>query len=284
MESTARRLQLTPELAQELLDSNSTNRPVREAKWRGISRDITEGRYVPNFDPIVVWVHHGVKRLMNGQHRCLAVVDCGIAVDVLYVETDDEGSMLTMDTGAPRTFKDYLTLRAVPDQAGLAAATRILWRYQHGTLHPFGDFTKRERATQSELWELFLKHESTLRAGTKAAHAVAKAHPQCMNRSTLAVAYAVLGELSTTWRDNFFTGLRGGSGAMATDDPRAVLIRRLEKQKRLDRLDGVHQLAYLLKSWNAFVAGKGITNLSWHPVGHDGKGHEPFPVPRQPEF
>jgi hypothetical protein len=101
MESTIKRI--TPEVAKAMLERNTENRSVRKAWVTYLARQMSGGHWKPTADGIAIR-KDGV--IMNGQHRLLAIVQSGVAVDLLVVTGFDKESFLVMDRGAGRTIAD----------------------------------------------------------------------------------------------------------------------------------------------------------------------------------
>lgn len=113
---------ITPEIASELLSLNVDNRPIRKKQVKKLSKAITNGEWR--------FTHQGVAvsktmRLLDGQHRLLAIVDAGVGVDMLVTTGLDDSAFLSIDQHAKRTVADATGLdkRVV---AALALAARCL--------------------------------------------------------------------------------------------------------------------------------------------------------------
>lgn len=100
---------VTPEMAAEWLEKNSSNRPMRKHVIEHYARQMRDG----------VWVltHQGVcvdrlGNLIDGQHRLSAIVLAGVAVLVMVTTTDHEESAMgaPVDLGLGRTYSDILGL------------------------------------------------------------------------------------------------------------------------------------------------------------------------------
>lgn len=99
---------LTPELAQLLLERRGIQRPVQSHHVDFIKREIKEDK----------WQHNGATikiskagHLIDGQHRCLAVVEAGIAVKTDATIGMDEETFYTIDRGCRiRTATDVLSI------------------------------------------------------------------------------------------------------------------------------------------------------------------------------
>lgn len=98
---------ITPEIAADMLTRNDGNRPLRPRTWQGYAKDMLAGKWRQTHEAIAVAADG---RLINGQHRLMAVVHSGIAqVFCVAVYSGNETAMdLPIDFGARRTISDIL--------------------------------------------------------------------------------------------------------------------------------------------------------------------------------
>ena len=104
-----KQIMLTPEKAQELLDGMEKNRNISIYHCGRISEAITRGEWKINNDSICVDKDGA---LINGQHRCNAVVSTGISVPVLYSSGYEPDDIFAIDQGIKkRSLSDSLSVR-----------------------------------------------------------------------------------------------------------------------------------------------------------------------------
>lgn len=101
---------LTPEVAQSLLSNMPHNRSVRKGRVTIMSQDIREGRYIFNPNPVVI---DDEGRLIDGQHRCLAVIEAEQAIPVVLMGGFPHETMDVIDTGRSRSVSDILQLEDI---------------------------------------------------------------------------------------------------------------------------------------------------------------------------
>lgn len=118
---------LTPVLAGLLLQLNDANRPISEVNLDRIKRDILAGRWEFNGDTTAV-SRDGF--LNNGQHRCRAVVETGVAVKVIMVFGVSRHSRMTVDQGATRTVGHYIAMLGHGDANVLATVGNYVWQFK----------------------------------------------------------------------------------------------------------------------------------------------------------
>lgn len=100
---------LTPELAQKFLENNFVgNRNIRPTRVHAIASDILEGRWNPNYSRYDTLKFTNDNILINGQHRCKAVIEANTPV-LIWVEygvpIEDYAGL---DDVSPRTTADCL--------------------------------------------------------------------------------------------------------------------------------------------------------------------------------
>jgi len=100
---------LTPEKARAWLERNTSNRPVRSAHLKHLTREMSLRRWVLSPEPIV-FAKSG--RLLDGQHRLLACIQSGETIPVTVSLVENEDVYLVLDQGANRSTADLLDLPA----------------------------------------------------------------------------------------------------------------------------------------------------------------------------
>lgn len=118
---------LTPVLAGLLLERNPINRPISHGNSSALLSDIANNRFVFNGEPIVV-SDSGV--LLDGQHRCQAVIQANKPIQTLIVFGPKEEARFTIDIGRPKSAPNFLHMKGFKNTAVLAAAARMLLVYR----------------------------------------------------------------------------------------------------------------------------------------------------------
>lgn len=116
---------VTSELARALLEANTANRPVSRREVERLKKILAGGQWRYNGESVKI---SDTGRLLDGQHRLLAIAESGVAAD-LRIETglpDDVFS--TLDQGRKRTGGDVLAVRGVMRYNATATAAATLYR------------------------------------------------------------------------------------------------------------------------------------------------------------
>lgn len=114
---------VSPEYAAELLSKNDGNRRIRPSVVAKYATIIREGNWILTPEPIVI---ADTGRLLNGQHRLHAVIQCGISVPFLVIRNVSESVFSALDRGAIRSTADALGADPKAVEVGKAAA-RVMY-------------------------------------------------------------------------------------------------------------------------------------------------------------
>ena len=92
---------ITPNVAAKLLENNPSNRPVSRTKVAEYIRQLLNGEWQTTHQGILLGKGD---ILLDGQHRLLAIVECGVAVKCLVSRDDERTSPvdLMVDAGLRR--------------------------------------------------------------------------------------------------------------------------------------------------------------------------------------
>lgn len=125
-------IELSPSIARALLARNPDNRHVSDTNVSKFARDISNGAWRLNGEPIIVASDGS---LNDGQHRCMAVVEAETSISVVLVVGTGRETRFTLDQGRTRSAGDYLSMNGHVDSLALAAVGSYVWqRAQRGSL------------------------------------------------------------------------------------------------------------------------------------------------------
>jgi hypothetical protein len=116
---------ITPEVAAGLIAAMDRNRPLSVPRVDAMVSDMREDRWIFDGAPIRVSADG---ELLDGQHRCHAIVQSGISQWAVVISGLDRQSQLVMDSGRPRSFSSQLHLLGVSNANEVAATTSINYR------------------------------------------------------------------------------------------------------------------------------------------------------------
>jgi len=141
---------VTPELAEKYLEKNKNNRRLSMHTAKAYAQDMIIGKWLSNGEPLV-FDENGFLR--NGQHRCKAIIICGIPQEMLVVYDVPEESCAIFDRGRPRSALDTLRIRSEIDpylcDSSIIAAIKLLM-YEEKGINKLSDFEIIEFINQNE--------------------------------------------------------------------------------------------------------------------------------------
>jgi hypothetical protein len=99
--------QVTPMLANVFLNNNTHNRPVKKSTLAQYARDMRNGNWRLTHQGIAI---DGNGRLIDGQHRLMAIVETGVTVPMMVCREMADDVQPVIDDHARRTAGDALSL------------------------------------------------------------------------------------------------------------------------------------------------------------------------------
>jgi len=265
---------ITPADAVTLLASAAPNRKYIRRRVAALADEMRNGVWREDGAPLKIdW--HG--RLLDGQHRLLAVVEADMPIDFVVISGLDPAAQLVMDTGKPRSLVDHLHIHEVPNARAAAAATRFLWDYEQGVLAWRGDVKKRPYPTLPQTASLYEKRASDIQDGVAQAQSVFRYIR--MSKAVLAGMWPVLAPIDFDDASEFYDRLARKIMDGALIDSVEVLSKRMNNQNRASyggTLGIRVQAAFFIKAWNSYRRGESISRLVFKPGGASA---DKFPVP-----
>lgn len=239
---------VTPVIAEEWLGKNTGNRNVRDAKVRMLAADMRDGNWLLTGEAIKFdW--RG--RLIDGQHRLLAIIEAGVSVRILVARGLVPEAQLVLDTGAKRSAADALRMAGEhSNHVVIAAAIRILASFESGQLRTTA--SRPAEMSNAQILDWYRGREEALAAAAIAARRVCKVTGAM---ASVVVAFTYLAsqvdpEAALRFLDDIENMRTNGKG-----DPRYTLIIRLQRIRDWgERTSQAQQLYYFLRAWNAWRA------------------------------
>lgn len=251
---THKTMQVEPEQAKKWLERNIANRTVRPSRVREYATAMTEGRWLYTADPIR-FDEDG--KLIDGQHRLMAVVKAGVPVEMHVVRGLARNAQDAVDTGAIRTASDALKVRGFKHGTKLAATVPIVNWLLRG-----GGFAASYSRDDIVFW--MGVHEG-LEEIVDQAHKDRNLLP--CQLAPYSAAYYAARQVSkdVTRTDEFFVeqivntiGLTSGSAALAT---RKYLLGLREDKRPNNKTAKASTVLALLEGYRGFLAGDFMMTL-----------------------
>jgi hypothetical protein len=121
------RVLLTPKLAREWLDKAAPNRRVSQRWVSELAGIISRGNWEPDNGMTIKFNVDG--EMFDGQHRCRAVISCGIPIPAWVVWNARDPDWETVDNTKPRTLNQRLSLMGEKNANVLGGILNRLWRF-----------------------------------------------------------------------------------------------------------------------------------------------------------
>jgi hypothetical protein len=256
-----------PALAESYLLGNNHNRKMREDHIKVLAHDMAAGNFNFNGAPILI-AEDGT--LLDGQHRLEAIVRSGATVTMLVIRGFLNKTQATVDTGAKRLVSDVLQLRGEKNCNVLAAVTRLAMAWTDGERAALAH----AKYSASQVIE-FIEGNPDIREAASNCKTIAVRYQ--VSHSHLCLAWWVLNRISPEDNAEFWALLMEPQQA---PHPIAALQARLltdlASRGRGQRRVALHQLAFIFKTWNFYIAGETCLQMRFR-LG--GATPEVFPEP-----
>lgn len=265
-------VQVTPELAGELLRMNGKNRPVNNATVKRYANDMTKGKWHNNGDVLRI---SKTGMLLDGQHRIMAVLESGVTITQHIATGIEDSAFDVIDIGRQRSAADAVAVKGFSNYNVIAGATKMIMAYKSGGLKKQNQgHTGRERFSNADVIEYIEKQldsdliQEAATAGNKLAHKAKFFSP-----STYAAFFYIFAEIDREAATLFFDLLTTGENIGKNNYSMIFLLRKklIDFQMSNATLNTLDKYALLIKSWNFYRVGKEIAQLSW-------QSKEDFPV------
>lgn len=128
LKPTAQFETITPDIANEYLKNNKSNRNLDNKRIARYAREMELGRWLINGDTIR-FDTDGI--LLDAQHRLEAIVKSGVTVEALVVRDLPKEAFATIDVGKNRSGGDILTISGHQYVSHLASAARRVFTFDN---------------------------------------------------------------------------------------------------------------------------------------------------------
>jgi len=247
----ARVVRLDSAMATELLARAATNRDVRRTRVARYRADMEGGHWVLNGEPMII---SSEGKLIDGQHRCLAIQGTEAAVDVLLVLGVHPLAMATMGQGVPRTAGDYLGIEGEPNARTCANIARLMLAYRRNEGEALRDTAK---PTNAEVLEFYHEHRDVIQKSAALALQFKETVQTLVAPGVLGFCHAVLEEIDEPAAEEFITKVAKGELLEETDPAYVVRARLLNMGKS----GAAKKASVIFSGWNAFRSGRSLKSI-----------------------
>ena len=253
---TTRLVRIDGEMATELLQRNTRNRPVSDPVVSRYTKAMKDGDWHLNGEPIII-DENGT--LVDGQHRLWAVIYSGVPMEAVIVEGVDPDAFMTIDIGKARTGGDAIAAYddgLKKNRTVLAAAIQTILCFNER-----GEWYEKHTKVPHEKIIEFIKDNPRIAQSVEFAGKLSGAR-NLVSYSCLAALHYVLPSVEKESAEEFLVDLSTGEGLGGGD---VVLMLRnrlifMGHPGRRARTSDV--MPYIVKAWEIRQSGRAVKRLS----------------------
>lgn len=242
-------VELTPKMASEYLARNGINRPLSRALVNEYARAMSLDEWMLNGEAIII-SQDG--RLLDGQHRCHAVIKAKKNVPILVVNGAPDESFKTLDTGRRRTAGDVLSIAGIKYHTHVASGAKMILRIEDGGKKDYKPSNSRildclERHPDLNYWAAQYGNSKVCRIVTSLVVGILTLAGERHGKKTCQA---------------FFDAVNTGM-SLGADDPAYQFRERFIGKGRGAKFTQEYAQAIAIKALNAHILGKPIALLRW---------------------
>lgn len=248
--------EITPEYAHELLARNKINRPISLLNISRFVHDIKNNNWKETAQPIQISTKGN---LLDGQHRCLAVIESGKSIHQTVAVNCPEDSFDVIDTGKIRNAGDTLAIMGVKYYTCTASAIRTILLYNRG----YYTSQKRDiRIVTNEDVRKFYKRTSTFfEEAHRFLFSEYKRGGRLTSLSRLVAFYFLTNDIDENAAEKFIIQLATGENLTQRSPILAYRNKIIDFKVKNVALHDNNINRFLIKTWNFWRKNKSIKVL-----------------------
>lgn len=235
-------VEITPAMAEKWLAMNTNNRKLRRQYVTKIKNDILLNKWIMTGDPI----RFSDKRLIDGQHRLMAIKESGVAVSSVVMWNVPDEAYDRIDQNKPRTSADILARHGEVNTTICSSVVMLLTAYEKcgSALH----MQMYDRLTASDILEKMTDEirESAVFASQNKIVGV-------LPPSVVGTAYLLCRRIDEHTADAFYRCVATGQSFVNLKTENAKLLRdRLLVHALSNKAMTIeHKFTWCVRAWNA---------------------------------
>lgn len=254
-------VEVTPKVAENWMAHNSRNRPLSDPTWDRYKRDMIGNRWSFTGDTVRF---SASDEMLDGQHRCIAIIESGVAQMMLVVSGLPTSSQARMDGGRRRNAGTTLSIDKTTHSTAVASSARLallwnpggVWAKDRGT-ELFGNM----QISPAEVLEFVENHpevHEAARVGAMVAWQVPGARPSVIGAAFLRASLLEGGVFTAA---EWFSRLETGAG-LSLGDP-VLALRNGMMRASAEKLSNpqIPQLWKVVRAWNASRGGEDMDRM-----------------------
>lgn len=245
------RMKLDSDLARYLLTNNGQNRPLRQQRALRYREDMLAGAWADNGETIKIDTRGC---LADGQHRCAAIAETDLVLNVLAVFGVTDAAAETIDQGAARNAGDYLTMRGEPNAAFAARIVRLKLAYDRNEGEALRDIS---RPTNAQVLHYFGDHRADVLESAELADKLREFSQPLVAPAVLGFAHNVLAAIDHDDATLYIERVAKGED-MHEGEPEYAVRQRLLK---MGRTGAAKKAEAIFAGWNAHRAHRTLKSV-----------------------
>lgn len=240
---------VTPELALQLLEANKNNRRIKTPRLLQYTQEILKGNWKPDTGETIKISKTG--RILDGQHRLMAVVKAKIPVHFHIVYGVEDNVFDVLDTGSMRNATDVFYIKGIKNQNTIPS---IIATYNLLTKGFSSSGQVNHRATNAELLDQYFSFEMFWQVTTTRTIAWYQAFAKILPPSAIGGLYSLFYDISPDQAEEFFNQLCTGQNI--SNNMIAMLRQKLMRDKMSPKkMPLAIRYGLIIKTWNFYRKG-----------------------------
>lgn len=265
-------VEVSPELAEEWLETMDHNRRVSESNLEAIVLAMNEGRWHHDGDPVRF---NAREKMIDGQHRMMGLIATGQTHKFLVVRGIEDEAMPSLNTGKSRSRGDVLAIHdpELRDAVAVAGALTIALRWEKGAR---GNSLRNLYISNDEAVAFYDEHKEEILHAKTVGGRLSRSTRGVTTQAMSLCAY-LFEKLNAEDAAYFWDRVIDGA-QLAKGSPILALRRFFERESRTSRENVRADIAaaITIKAWNAYREGRDVELLAFK-VG--GAKPERYPEP-----
>ena len=254
---------ITPEYANQLLLKNVSNRPLNKATVDNYTAQILNGLWKLNGEPIII---SDEDTILDGQHRLQACVKANKSIDSIVITGVPSNVFATIDTGRIRTAGDVFSIEGIQNANWMSAGVSKYFNFKKGAVRSVDQTSLVTMGiSKQQILDFYNENKDIVNVIVKfASTCYSKVRLLTMSSVAAYMLYLVIDKEHPVAKVmDFFAELFGIQETTNTTISicRDALLRNLTRQRVLTP---TIKTAYVIKTWNAYITGKNMSQLSYN--------------------
>lgn len=241
---------ITPEQASEMLKFNVQNRSISRDYVSYLADQMSKGLWQDNGETIKI-ARNG--NILDGQHRLLAIVKSGQAIQMSVAYEVENDFFLSIDRGLKRTPGQVFEIAKIKNGKDVAATIRYVQNIESGIRN--SGFAK--GTSPQELISIYLTDPEGFSESSLFGERISSVGKRVVRQTIVSGFHYVLKKKNRELVESFWKEVGIGVGIENVKSPTNQLRSRFLEQKTKNFKHNETQLrAYIIKAWNAYKNNK----------------------------